>query len=180
MNEKPEPSWAFKLMSVIHDNPLRRKFSNPYSTLISAGLKPGQRVLEIGPGPGFFTIPAARIVKETGTVYAIDIHPLAIEKISERMQKEQITNVKVYLADARNTGLPTDSIDLAFLFGVIHNLDAKFQELLKELDRVLVRNGIIAIQRFRCARDELISVMKDHGFSYYRSKKRLFLFTNAN
>jgi len=47
-------------MSLIHDNPLRRKCSNPYKTLEEAGLKSGQKVLEIGCGPGFFTIPTAK------------------------------------------------------------------------------------------------------------------------
>ncbi|MHA1851871.1 MAG: class I SAM-dependent methyltransferase, partial [Candidatus Heimdallarchaeaceae archaeon] len=66
MAEKPEPNWAFKIMSFIHDNAIRQKFGNPKKILKAAHLKEGQIVLEIGCGPGFFTLPAAEIVGEKG------------------------------------------------------------------------------------------------------------------
>jgi demethylmenaquinone methyltransferase/2-methoxy-6-polyprenyl-1,4-benzoquinol methylase len=118
MNRKPEPDWAFKMMSSIHDNPLRHILTDPNKILKTAGLCSGQRVAEVGPGPGFFTIPAAKIVGEKGMVYAIDIHPLAIKRIQEKIRKEGITNVKAILADASQTGLPDQSF--AFLFGISH------------------------------------------------------------
>ncbi len=58
MSRKHGSKWAFEMMSLIHDNLFRRKFSDPHKTLETAGLKPRQKVLEVGYGPGFFTIPA--------------------------------------------------------------------------------------------------------------------------
>jgi len=94
VKSKRMPGFAFKVMSLIHDNPLQWVFRNPYRLLKAAGLKPGQKVLEVGCGPGFFTIPAAKIVGEKGVIYALDNHPLAIKRVQEKLKKEGIENVK--------------------------------------------------------------------------------------
>jgi len=80
---------AFWMISAFHDNPLLPLFRNPYRLLRAAGLKPGQTVLEVGCGPGFFTIPTARIVGEKGMVYAVDINPLAIRRVMGKIQNRQ-------------------------------------------------------------------------------------------
>lgn len=51
---------AFKVMALVHDNPLRYIFGNPIKTLKAAGIQLGQQVLKPGCSPGFFTIPAAK------------------------------------------------------------------------------------------------------------------------
>lgn len=175
MNRKPEPKWAFKMMSLIHDNPLRRNFTDPYKTLKSAGLKPGQKVLEIGCGPGFFTIPAAKIVGEKGTVYALDIHPLAMERVQEKVRKEGITNVKTILADASQTGLPDQSMDLAFLFGIVHSINEILEAVLDELYRVLKLGGILSIKT-HASEKKLAELLERKGFIYSENREGIFLF----
>lgn len=175
MSRKPGSNWAFKLISIIHDNPLRRKFSNPYKTLEDAGLKPGQKVLEIGCGPGFFTIPAAKIVSKTGTVYVLDIHPLAIKRVQEKIETEGITNVETILADATNTGVPDQKIDLTFLFGVPRLLrnESLFLNILDELYRILRFNGIISI---KSSNKDIIKTVERKKFAYLESRNGIFLF----
>jgi Methylase involved in ubiquinone/menaquinone biosynthesis len=172
MNRKPEPDWAFKMMSLIHDNPLRQILTDPYKILKTAGLCSGQRAVEIGPGPGFFTIPAAKIVGEKGIVYAIDIHPLAIKRIQEKIRKEGITNVKAILADASQTGLPDQSVDLAFLFGIVHHIDKDLEAVLNELCRILRIGGVLSIQSSSSKR--LVELVERNGFVYSRDKDRIF------
>ena len=95
----------FRMMSLVHET-LYGLFRDPYKALDAAGLEPGQKVLEVGCGPGFFTIPAARIVGEKGSVYALDVSPLAVERVQQKIEKEGATNVETILADAAQTGLP--------------------------------------------------------------------------
>ena len=94
---------SFKMMSFIHET-LYGLFRDPYKALQAAGLKAGQRVLEVGCGPGFFTIPASRIVGEGGSVVAIDVNPLAVEKVQEEVDEAGVTNVEVMLTSARPNG----------------------------------------------------------------------------
>jgi len=134
----------FRVMACIHDNPLRRMFDSPDKTLRAAGIQPGQQVLEVGCGPGFFTIAAAELVGDQGHVHAIDLHPLAIKTVGTKLQKSGRTNVTLTLADAAQTGLPSGSIDLVLLFGIIHSLP--LEQVLPELYRVLGPGGSLAVQ----------------------------------
>ena len=111
-------NFAFKIITFMHDNPLLPVIRNPYKILERAGLKPGQNVLEVGCGPGFFTIPAAHIVEETGKVYAVDTHPLAIERVQNKIKKAGLKNVSLIHANASDTGIPDQCIDHAFMFGL--------------------------------------------------------------
>ena len=53
------------------DNPIRRRYMRP--VLDRVGIRPGERVLELGPGPGTFTVDAARRVGPKGQLIAVDI-----------------------------------------------------------------------------------------------------------
>ena len=134
----------FKMMSLVHET-LYGLFRDPYQALDAAGLEPGQKVLEVGCGPGFFTIPAARIVGEKGNVYALDVSPLAVERVQQKIEKEGATNVKTILADAAQTGLPDQSFDLIFVFGFAHSV-GNMDDILTELHRLLKPSGILAIE----------------------------------
>jgi ubiquinone/menaquinone biosynthesis C-methylase UbiE len=136
----------FKVMAFIHDNPLRRIFDNPIKTLKAAGIQPGQQVLEVGCGPGFFTIPAAKLAGDNGCIHAIDLHPQAIKMVEKKLQKTSLTIVKVTIANAAKTGLPSNSLDRVLLFGVIHTLP--LDQVLPELYRVLRSSGALAVQTF--------------------------------
>lgn len=180
MNKKPEPNWAFKMMALIHNSPIRRIFIDPYRVLKSAGLRSGQRVMEVGCGPGFFTIPAAKIVGEKGIVYAIDIYPLAIKTVQEKIRKERMTNVKTILADASQTRLPDQSIDLAFLFGIVHRIDENLECILDELYRILKSDGIISIEKSPSSKKKLVEAVERKGYIYSGNKGGIFLFTKKN
>ena len=61
-------------------------------------IQPGKNVADIGAGSGWFTVRAARRVTGSGTVYAVDINPEAIQYIDQRTKKEQLQNVKTILS----------------------------------------------------------------------------------
>jgi ubiquinone/menaquinone biosynthesis C-methylase UbiE len=137
----------FWMMSLVHET-LYGLFRDPYQALEAAGLEAGQKVLEVGCGPGFFTVPAAEIVGERGSVIALDIHPLAVEKVQHKIDAAGLTNVKTILADAAQTGLPDQSFDLVFLFGFAHPV-GKMDNILTEMHRLLKPKGMLSIEAHR-------------------------------
>ncbi len=172
------PNWAFKMMSLIHDNSLRRKFSNPYQTLENAGIKSGQSVLEVGCGPGFFTLPCSEITGTDGLVYALDIHPLAIKRVKEKMEMHSLSNIIPIEASATDTGLTEQSIDLAFFFGVPRLLrdEILLKNVLKEIRRVLREKGRVSI---KSSRKKLIKILEEHSFSFLHEKNGILSFRKS-
>jgi ubiquinone/menaquinone biosynthesis C-methylase UbiE len=65
--------------------------------------------------------------------------------VKRKIVREGLTNVEVKLADACETGLPVERVDVAFLFSVIHAFK-NLNELLAEMHRVLKMHGILSIQ----------------------------------
>jgi ubiquinone/menaquinone biosynthesis C-methylase UbiE len=151
----------FKMMSFVHET-LYGLFRDPHGVLKSAGLGPGQKVLEVGCGPGFFTIPAARIVGETGSVHALDINPLAVGRVEQKIEQEGVTNVETVLADAAQTGLPDQSYDLIFLFGFVRPIGG-LENILTELYRLLKPEGILSVEGQLWPSNELFYPVKRQG-----------------
>ena len=151
----------FRMISLVHET-LYGLFRNPYKVLKAAGVRPGQKVLEVGCGPGFFTIPASKIVGEKGSVYALDINPLAVKRVQQKIEKEGAANVKTILADAAETGLPDQNFDLVFLFGFRHSAGDP-DNILKELHRLLKPEGILSIEGRLWVSNELFSPAKRQG-----------------
>ncbi len=120
-------------------------FRDPYTPLRAAGLQPGQRVLEVGCGPGFFTIPAARVVGEQGSVCAVDVNPVAVERVQQKAAAQGVANVEVRCADAAHTSLPESSFDLAFVFGLGHAAGG-VAGIWLELHRLLKPGGTLAVE----------------------------------
>jgi len=145
-DRRPMSDSRFRCLALFFDNPLRRILDTPIKSLKAAGIQPGQQVLEVGCGPGFFTIAAAKLVGDNGCIHAIDLQPLAIKMTEKKLQKSGLTNVKPRITDAAKTGLPSDSIDLVFLFGVMRALPLGL--VLPELHRVLRPGGVLAVQNF--------------------------------
>jgi demethylmenaquinone methyltransferase/2-methoxy-6-polyprenyl-1,4-benzoquinol methylase len=151
----------FRMMSVIHED-LYGVFRDPYRALQAAGLQPGQSVLEVGCGPGFFTVPAARTVGEAGSVCALDINPLAVEKVQRKVEEAGLTNVETVLADAAQTGLPDAAFDLVFLFGLARPIGG-LDGIWVEMCRLLKADGILAVEGRLEPADDLFSPAARQG-----------------
>src|SRR5579862_8737961 len=163
------------MISLIHDS-LYRVFVNPYRLLGNAGLRSGKIVLEVGCGPGFFTVPAAKIVGNEGHLIALVINPAAVQHVKREVEGAKLTNVEVILADAARTGLPDDSVDIAFLFGVLHSIK-NMDPILLEMHRVVRNGGAMAVQKSSWSERELLDrFTKGSLFCFVKKESRVYTF----
>jgi ubiquinone/menaquinone biosynthesis C-methylase UbiE len=135
---------SFKMMSFVHET-LYGLLRDPYKVLSAAGLAPGQAVLEVGCGPGFFTIPAARIVGEEGSVLAVDVNPIAVTHVQRKIEAQNVSNAKAMLANAGRTDIPAESFDLIFLFGLARPV-GDMEAIWTEMDRLLKPDGTLSVE----------------------------------
>jgi ubiquinone/menaquinone biosynthesis C-methylase UbiE len=124
------------------DNPLRHKLQPHDKVADDLGLKPGMRVLEVGPGVGGYTIAAARRVGPTGKIISIDIEPKIIERLQARLQAEDVTNVEARVADVFALPFEDGSFDAIYMVTVIGEIPMP-ERAMKEFHRVLKPGGIL-------------------------------------
>jgi SAM-dependent methyltransferase len=123
----------------IFESPGRDERLHIDGVMKALAISPGKNVADIGAGSGWFTVRAARKVKGTGMVYAVEINPEAIKYIDNRIQKEHLPNVKTILGKAGNPELPPDSVDAVLLLKTYHEV-AEPVDLLRNL-RASLRPG---------------------------------------
>ena len=129
-------------LSWLVDNPIRRRYVRP--VLDRIGIQAGERVLELGPGPGVFTVDAAQRVGPGGQLFAVDIQPEMIGRVERRVQEAGLVNVETHVASAHTLPLDDGSVDRAFLITVLPEIPDPGRAL-AELHRVLRPDGVLSI-----------------------------------
>ena len=138
----------FKPAGMMMGSRLRGWLMNPVKTLQGAGIEPGQTVLEVGCGTGFFTIPAAKLIGDEGSLVAMDPSSGFIEHVTKKVHNADLKNVRIVKRDALDTRLDTASVDKVLLFGVIPFPLLPLNRLLPEMHRVLKPEGTLAVWLF--------------------------------
>ena len=161
------------------DNPIRRR----YVPLIldQVGIRPGERVLELGPGPGAFTVEAALRVGPEGKLIAVDIQPQMIAQVEQRVRQAGLSNVETHVADAHDLPLEDGSVKRAFLVTVLPEIPDQARAL-AELYRVIRPDGLLSITEeffdpdypFAC---ETIRRVEAAGFSLEQRFGNLWRYT---
>ncbi len=105
---------------------------------------PGEWVLELGPGPGIFTVEAARRAGSEGHLVVIDIQPEMIAQVEDRIEQAGLANVETHVANALELPLADASLERVFLVTVLGEIPDP-QRALAELYRTLKPGGVLSI-----------------------------------
>jgi ubiquinone/menaquinone biosynthesis C-methylase UbiE len=171
--DKPMANFDFKFMSVGYK--FRDFFLPRKNILKEVGIKLGFQVLDYGCGPGGYIVPLAKLVGESGKVYALDIHPLAIQKVQNIASKKQLANMGTILSDCQ-TGLLDNTLDAVLLYDIFHHLSDP-HVVLKELYRVLKSDGILSFNDHHMKENEIVASVTNNGlFRLLKKGQRTYTF----
>jgi ubiquinone/menaquinone biosynthesis C-methylase UbiE len=153
-----------------------RDFFRPRNNIVKeAGIREGYHVLDYGCGPGSYVKAVSEIVRESGKVYALDIHPLAVDSVKRIVEKHNLTNVETILSDCK-TGLADESVDVVLLYDTFHDL-MNAKEVLEELNRVLKPDGSLSFSDHHMEEQEIVSKITSGGlFRLLRRREKTYSF----
>jgi ubiquinone/menaquinone biosynthesis C-methylase UbiE len=105
---------------------------------------PGERLLEVGPGTGYYTLPVAEWLSPGGRLDVLDVQQEMLDHTLRRAGEHGIANVTATLADAQGLPYADDSFDGAYLVTVLGEIPDQ-DAALRELRRVVKPGGRIVV-----------------------------------
>lgn len=133
-------SWkhAFAL-----DNPVRRLIHDPQK-ILGGYIKPGQTVLDVGCGPGTFSIAMAEMVGESGRIIAVDVQEEMLQILRKKSAQHGLEpRIVTHKSDPDRIGV-LEKVDFALAFYMVHEVpDA--ESFLKEIASLLKPGGKLLV-----------------------------------
>lgn len=146
----------------------RRRLQNP-EKILSPFVSPGMKVLDVGCGPGYFTLALSALVGKEGTVIAADLQEEMLDIIGQKTAAGQGSdNIRLHLCNAESIGI-TDTLDFVLCFYMVHEVPDR-TALLNEIATNLLPGGILFIvePKFHVSKKafrQLMTDVENAGFS---------------
>lgn len=130
------------------ENEGREVADNRDQIIARSMIPPGALVADIGTGTGLFLPALSAAVGDSGKVYAVDIVQKFLDHVDQQVHRQGWTNVEPVLCSERSVGLPTGSIDVAFICNVYHHFEYPTDSL-DSIHRALRPGGRIILVDFQ-------------------------------
>ena len=104
----------------------------------------GERLLEVGPGTGYYSLPVAGWLSPDGSLDVVDVQAEMLDHTLRRARDAGIGNIRPARADARELPFPDDTFDGAYLVTVLGEIPDQ-DAALRELRRVVRQGGRIVV-----------------------------------
>ncbi len=120
----------------------RRKILSAQDVVRFLGVDGSVSIADVGVGPGYFAIPAAK--STTGRVYGVDVSSRMLDALQEHASNEGVGNIEVLEGDAQAIPLHDGAVDRALCAFVLHEVDDLHQAV-SELKRITKPGGKIGV-----------------------------------
>ena len=159
------------------DNRIRRWLQNPRK-ILGPYIKEGMTVLDVGCGPGFFSIDLARMVGKSGRVIASDLQEGMLQKLRDKIRGTELEErITLHRCAVNKIGVLED-VDFVLAFYMIHEIPNQ-EGFLNEIKSILKSDGQLFIVEppfhvSKTAFEEMVKKAKDAGFTPVERPKVLF------
>jgi ubiquinone/menaquinone biosynthesis C-methylase UbiE len=175
---------AFLEDFILFNNPRREEWEKTSKMIEAIGLKPGTRIADVGSGPGYFTIKFARLVGDSGKVFAIDTVKEHLDYVSASAAKNGLKNIQLVQTSDHSIGMGEEKVDVAWMCSLYHIVYVTFNEKAKDefvesikkalnpggtlyvVDNGLVPDGVLPYHAPYIDKNLLIGQMEYYGFKY--------------
>jgi ubiquinone/menaquinone biosynthesis C-methylase UbiE len=148
----------------------REQEENTRMAIAKLPITHGSVVADIGAGTGYYTFQIATKVPQ-GKVYAVEIQQPAIDYLVKRGKELKLNNIVVVKGGEKSPNLPDNSIALALMVDVYHELLYP-QEMLQAINKALKPHGQLLLLEYR-AEDPAIDIKPLHKTSIIQLNKEL-------
>ena len=152
------------------DRDSRPREENTQLAIDKINLPPNAVIADIGAGTGYYTFKLAPKVP-MGKVYAVEIQDEMIAAINERKKKLKNTNVEVIKGDISSPNLPENSVDLAIMVDVYHELEYPV-EMLASVKKSLKKDGQLLLIEYK-GEDSAVAIRPLHKTTVAQLNKEL-------
>lgn len=130
------------------DAPERAAWQRADEVIAFLGLEGDERVVDLGAGTGYFTLPLARALHAGGAVVAVDIEPDMLAFIEKRAGEEGLRNISTVLGASDDPHLDPGSVDLVLCVNTWHHIAGR-SAYAGKLASTLREGGRVVIVDFR-------------------------------
>lgn len=159
------------------DNAFRRFLQNPQK-ILKPYINKGMTVLDLGCGPGFFSIEIAKLLCDKGKVIAADLQEGMLDRVRKKISGTKLEQ-RIILHKCQEESIDLEQkVDFVLAFYMIHEVPNQ-DKLFKELKSILKPNGQIFIiePKFHVSKksfDSMIDRIKGFGLEIKDSPKVFF------
>ena len=154
----------------------RDRWQKPEEVVRAMGLKPGQVVVDIGAGAGYFTRRFAAATAPAGRAIGIEVDPEMVRALNADARTHHLTNYEARLVPPDDPMLAPRSVDVVFLCDTYHHLTdrvayfAKLGQALKPGGRLVILDFVRSPdnQEHSIVREEVIEELRRAGYRLAR------------
>jgi ubiquinone/menaquinone biosynthesis C-methylase UbiE len=145
------------------DREEREREEQPQNAIAQFNLKPGMMVGDVGAGTGYYSIRMAKLVGPAGLVYANDIQPGMLERLTAKAAEAGVKNIVTILGSESDPKLPASKLDLVVLVDVYHEF-SRPQRMLQGIRGSLKPGGRLVLLEYR-KEDPSVPIRPEHKMS---------------
>ncbi len=159
------------------DNRIRRWLQNP-GKILGPYIKEGMTVMDLGCGPGFFSIEMAHMAGKSGWVIAADLQEGMLQKLRDKIDGTEIEErITLHKCEQSKIGV-SEEVDFVLLFYIVHEVPDK-DALFNEIETMLKPNGQVLMVEpsfhvSKAAFKETIGKARNAGLTLVKGPKVFF------